>query len=433
MDLGSPDTFSVDNGNICDKDGSNGGKLELNLACIKERGYDQKYKAWGDRTQEDLSHQHYETSPVPADVSSVKLESPDNRSSSQVHYELYDDNEREKHIESNGDGFCCDTGVASGRYSDKSPSPAEAAHIHSDLEMDDPAHISLKFPLAEGSTNHVAENTSHPELLMENSGYVVIEQEDADHLLGKEDGDNETQVEDSYYSGTLLTNDGELEGRKLPVREISVSPKRAPNLQCRKLSASPQGLHDSPRSSKQKISPSSERTAGHSRRDLSDDHVSLSVRRSPSRRSRRDSPRRDESLLKRLSSSPRKRQLSPDPRRVDRSVSRSPTRQRDSSYGSRRDRRDRSRSRSPHAREHYRRSPRRYSPRRRSPPRHHSRRRSPRRKPWSPPHNRDNGAGRPGNNIFVAGFNFVTTEKDLERKFSRFGRVRDVRIVRDKR
>ena len=41
--------------------------------------------------------------------------------------------------------------------------------------------------------------------------------------------------------------------------------------------------------------------------------------------------------------------------------------------------------------------------------------------------------GLPGRNLFVAGFSFLTTERDLERKFSTFGRVRDVRIVRDKR
>lgn len=41
--------------------------------------------------------------------------------------------------------------------------------------------------------------------------------------------------------------------------------------------------------------------------------------------------------------------------------------------------------------------------------------------------------GLPGRNLFVAGFSFLTTERDLERKFSRFGHVRDVRIVRDKR
>ncbi|CAA6671936.1 unnamed protein product [Spirodela intermedia] len=76
----------------------------------------------------------------------------------------------------------------------------------------------------------------------------------------------------------------------------------------------------------------------------------------------------------------------------------------------------------------------RHSPRRRSPsPGYHSRRHSPRRRPWSPPSNRSTGVGRPGKNLFVAGFSFVTTERDLEKKFSRFGRVTDVRIVRDKR
>lgn len=79
-------------------------------------------------------------------------------------------------------------------------------------------------------------------------------------------------------------------------------------------------------------------------------------------------------------------------------------------------------------------SRRRHSPRRRSPsPGYHSRRHSPRRRPWSPPSNRSTGVGRPGKNLFVAGFSFVTTERDLEKKFSRFGRVTDVRIVRDKR
>ena len=75
---------------------------------------------------------------------------------------------------------------------------------------------------------------------------------------------------------------------------------------------------------------------------------------------------------------------------------------------------------------------RRPSPRRRSPPPSYSRRRSPRR-PWSPPANRNTGLGKPGNNLFVAGFSYVTTERDLEKKFSRFGRVTDVRIVRDRR
>lgn len=76
---------------------------------------------------------------------------------------------------------------------------------------------------------------------------------------------------------------------------------------------------------------------------------------------------------------------------------------------------------------------RRYSPGRRSPHGYHHRRYSPGRRPWSPPPNRKTGVGKPGKNLFVAGFSFLTTERDLERKFSRFGRVRDVRIVRNKR
>jgi RNA recognition motif-containing protein len=46
---------------------------------------------------------------------------------------------------------------------------------------------------------------------------------------------------------------------------------------------------------------------------------------------------------------------------------------------------------------------------------------------------RGNGRGRPGNTVFVAGFNFITTERDLDRKFSKYGRVIDVRIVKDRR
>ncbi|XP_050368072.1 uncharacterized protein LOC126786327 isoform X2 [Argentina anserina] len=135
----------------------------------------------------------------------------------------------------------------------------------------------------------------------------------------------------------------------------------------------------------------------------------------------------------------------------------SPTRLRDS-YAYQRDDRDRNRSRSPnpklyhgprspYSRAHYRpRSPysrdhhgptsrQRQSPRHRSPhhEHHNSHHRSSRRAPWSPPSNRKTGLGKPGRNLFVAGFSFVTSERDLERKFSRYGRVQDLRIVRDKR
>ncbi|KAL5221554.1 hypothetical protein ABZP36_026267 [Zizania latifolia] len=145
-------------------------------------------------------------------------------------------------------------------------------------------------------------------------------------------------------------------------------------------------------------------------------------RESPSRR--RDSPRRESPSRRRESPSRRR----DSPRRRHRSKSMSPSRKTDGS----RHRREhgRSRSRSPHPRDHHRRSPRRHSPRRRSPPshRHHSPRR-----PWSPPANRKTGLGKPGRNLFVAGFSYATTERDLEKKFSKYGRVTSARVVRDKR
>ncbi|PWA63549.1 serine/arginine repetitive matrix protein 2 [Artemisia annua] len=120
-----------------------------------------------------------------------------------------------------------------------------------------------------------------------------------------------------------------------------------------------------------------------------------------------------------------------------RSKSRSPSRRKEPSSRHMRDHRERSRSRSSHRREYHRRSRsprRRYLPSHRSPPSsYRSRYRSPKRGHWSPPQNRNTGLGKPGRNLFIAGFSFLTTERDLERKFSRFGRARDVRIVRNKR
>ncbi|OEL38869.1 hypothetical protein BAE44_0000115 [Dichanthelium oligosanthes] len=182
----------------------------------------------------------------------------------------------------------------------------------------------------------------------------------------------------------------------------------------RRRSASPRRRSTPPR--RRSISP---RRSSHKRRD--------SPRRGDSPR-RRHSPRRRESPRKRDSprrrDSPKRRRDSP--RRRDRSKSRSPSRKHD------RHRREhgRSRSRSPHPRDHHRRSPRRHSPRRRSPPssRHHSPRRH-----WSPPANRKTGLGKPGKNLFIAGFSYATTERDLEKKFCKFGRVTSARVVRDKR
>lgn len=75
---------------------------------------------------------------------------------------------------------------------------------------------------------------------------------------------------------------------------------------------------------------------------------------------------------------------------------------------------------------------RRHSPRRRSPSSSH-RNYSPKRHHWSPPANRKTGLGKPGKNLFIAGFSYATTERDLEKKFGKFGRVKSARVVRDKR
>ncbi|XP_042517243.1 scaffold attachment factor B1-like [Macadamia integrifolia] len=214
-------------------------------------------------------------------------------------------------------------------------------------------------------------------------------------------------------------------------RQMSVSPERSPYIEQspQERLSSPRGDQDpsyyprssrerhSPRSSRKRYSPSLQKFGVESKR-VPSQRTSIS----PKRRSHQDSQHRGDA-------SPRRNYSPSSHRKQERSMLRSPIRRRDSSSGSKGDHRGRSRSRSPYARAHYRRSPRRrYSPSHRSPPSRYSRKR-----PWSPPHNRNTGIGRPGNNLFVAGFSFVTTERDLERKFSRFGRVRNVRIVRDKR
>ncbi|XP_039139725.1 serine/arginine repetitive matrix protein 2-like [Dioscorea cayenensis subsp. rotundata] len=206
--------------------------------------------------------------------------------------------------------------------------------------------------------------------------------------------------------------------------QLSVSREKSPHIHSsarqEEFANSDKKLIHSPDSSRHKHSPSPEKhVVGRKRASSHDRSSPPTKRKSPSGRMSRKAPRRHSSR------SPPRRD---SPRRKDRSASRSPVRGRESS---RRENRGRSRSRSPYQRDRPRRSPR-YSSRRRSPPAHHSHRRSPRRA-WSPPANRSTGIGKPGRNLFVAGFSYTTTERDLEKKFSRFGRVMDVRIVRDKR
>ncbi|GMH05741.1 hypothetical protein Nepgr_007581 [Nepenthes gracilis] len=161
-------------------------------------------------------------------------------------------------------------------------------------------------------------------------------------------------------------------------------------------------------------------------------HDLLSPAKETSASPKRGSQRRVSPPLRHVSPRGRKHGRRDRSRSRPQSRSRSPPRQRHTSSRYDKDFRDRPQSRSPHARYRRRRSPR-YSPRRRSPPGYLTHRRSPRKRPWSPPPNRSTGLGKPGRHLFVAGFEFLTTERDLERKFSRFGHVQDVRIVHDKR
>lgn len=44
---------------------------------------------------------------------------------------------------------------------------------------------------------------------------------------------------------------------------------------------------------------------------------------------------------------------------------------------------------------------------------------------------RDRTPPRRGLQLFVAGFNFIANEKDVERRFEKYGRVKEVRVVRN--
>ncbi|GJN11631.1 hypothetical protein PR202_ga29834 [Eleusine coracana subsp. coracana] len=229
-----------------------------------------------------------------------------------------------------------------------------------------------------------------------------------------------------------------------PARRESQSPERRDTHRKRASprELSPHAQNDSPVERKRRRESrhgagSPRRRSASPRRRSTPQRRSASPRRSSHKRRsspRRDSPRRRDSRREspRRKESPRRRDSSgrkDSPKRRDRSKSRSPSRRTDSSRHRREH--DRSRSRSPHSRDHHRRSPRRHSPRRRSPlssHRHHSPKRH-----WSPPANRKTGLGKPGRNLFVAGFSYATTERDLEKKFAKYGRVTSARVVRDRR
>ncbi|KAK9092059.1 hypothetical protein Syun_026970 [Stephania yunnanensis] len=385
----------------------------------------------------------------------VRLMERNGHSRHKLSYVGDNDEEKQNEVDDNVESLCYDQ-----REDELSSSPVQKISCSDELgnkEPDFPMEVSealdTRYQLKNmGNENYVcneglkgnAETKIEESFLFENS-------EASFDGMGGADGEQvndgyEAKKEDVYSSDILALDNGKLEssnvdqcsaGRTL---EGSMSPVKRRSYPEKSPDERSTGVQDpsySPRSYEAKRSPSPERHDDDGEKVIPQDHLSNSVRQSstsPRRRSSRDL-HGDEPLQKHLPiSPPRRHHKSPDYRRRDRSVSRSPARRNGSASQRRSHYHDRSRSRSPRGRDHYRRSPRRYSPRRRSPPSsHYSRRRSPRRRPWSPPPNRNNGIGMPGNNLFVAGFSFMTTERDLERKFSRFGRVRDVRIVRDKR
>ncbi|XP_043688983.1 serine/arginine repetitive matrix protein 2-like [Telopea speciosissima] len=473
------------------------GKLDLNLAVSKEEGsevYGHETGAWDDTVLVNLNQQRQHDSPLsPAGVIGEESDSfclkssPTGRTGfdhDEVGEKSFDHDPESLHSPLKDTLYQDEIGALSDSPSGKSSYPGESEMSRIEKRTEE-THQLWESSRTVDSNYQEEEDMEkinidpcqsysplHDEKLKDCSGnlsrdsprektestHEEVEEGASDYharkLLSPEkmqDNTDKTTNEDFYHSMNSPSENGKIyrlhsdlhsESPKITSkrsassgRQMSFSPERSPYIEKfpRGKPSSPQIDRDpsySPRSSRKRHSSSLEKFGGDGKRVPSQGNLSPSGQTfiSPERQSRQDTHRRGDT-------SPRRNYLPPGHRRQERSMSRSPVRRRDSSFGSKRDHRDRSRSKSPYARDHYRRSPRRrYSPRRRSSPsRHYSQRRSPRRRPWSPPPNRNTGVGRPGNNLFVAGFSFVTTERDLERKFSRFGRVRDVRIVRDKR
>ncbi|KAJ4982347.1 hypothetical protein NE237_033184 [Protea cynaroides] len=464
------------------------GKLDLNLAVSREEGsraYSHETGAWDETAPVDLNQQRQHNSPfLPAGLDEVGEKSfvhdPEGLQSPL----------KDKHYQG-------ETGALSYSPSGKSSYPDESEMFPNKRRNEETHRLWESSRIADTDYQEEEEEEEekdvqkvnsdpcrgysglHDEKVTDYSGnsslnsphektestYEEVEGGDSDfhakNLLSPEkmqDNGDKSMRENLYHSRNSPSENGKMERLhfdlhspqitpKRPAssgRQNSVSLERSPYIEQypqEKLS-SPQGDQDpshsprssrkrhSPRSSRKRHSPPPQTLGGDGKRVPSQGYLRPSggTYISPERRSRQDSHRRGDM-------SPRRHYSPPGDRKQERPIMRSPVRRRDSSFGTKGDHRERSRSRSPYTRNHYRRSPRRrYSPSHRSPPsRYYSGRRSPRRRPWSPPPNRNTGIGRPGNNLFVAGFSFVTTERDLERKFSRFGRVKDVRIVRDKR
>ncbi|KAK8967940.1 hypothetical protein KSP40_PGU002664 [Platanthera guangdongensis] len=328
-------------------------------------------------------------------------------------------------------------------------------HLNNPLDQGDNDHYNSVD--RESNEKHDEKNTILDEVVNGDGGNLPLNSqpdeievnEEMDYKNSNLKSNHVVQVREGCYSNTAPPENDEMVWQQSslqspqetqnvspsPERQLSVSAERFPHKQSppksttfpREEMPSPRKQVPSPQSSRRRYSPSPEKNSSGVDRASSRERSFPSTRRkSPDQASKRESHNRDDSPRKHLSQSPQKRD---SPRRRGESPSKSPMRRRHSPRNQRSHRH--SRSRSPIAREHNRRSPRKRSPRRRSPT-YHSGRRSPGRR-WSPPSNRNTGIGKPGKNLYVAGFSYGTTERDLERKFSKFGRVTDVRVVRDRR
>ncbi|XP_050219678.1 uncharacterized protein LOC126670066 [Mercurialis annua] len=320
----------------------------------------------------------------------------------------------------------------SGNYFHKSISHSERRTEDSVHSQESPIKVDDNQTKMDGRSNLDGSKST-------SAGEEVDLIEQNSYRLGNEPkNENDDSKELSTESGEiniLHSLPHSTEASPLTVRQMSVSPKRStrvhqsPDDGHRPFTS--QGSAQEPShpltSTRNGKSSSHERASRHRYRQSSSPKMPGEAKEVPPREHVSSSRKQTSVSPIRSRDSPRKYG------RRERSVSRSPVRRRESSSGYKREHRHRSRSRSPYKREQQRPSRGRYSPRQRSPPGYHSSRHSPRRRPWAPPPGRRTGLGKPGNILFVAGFSFPTTEKDLERKFSRFGRVRDVRIVRDKR
>ncbi|KAK9268905.1 hypothetical protein L1049_000670 [Liquidambar formosana] len=492
MDLGSPEETLEEMGDLQKEDGSASvEELDLNFAVGKEEKSDDYFSensSRNDKFQVDPNEQGQLGSPtLPYDFRYVVSESPCQKSRSPDHDDVmkttFDYDRERSQSPSNNNPYQREMELH-GSFFHKNSSPSSIETFHKETGTEDFSHSQEFLLTADANKGEEMENysdldrptsPSHNEkakkIISENSQseltksvYTETEEEATNHQTGKsfssptsQLGSDEFKNENFHYLRHSPAESRELEmphshqhslkrtpeQPTLPVteRQMSVSPESSPHINWSSLvhkpSSSGEGAQDQwyqPRSRKHKHSSSPERLdLGKGVHPLH--HFSPPARQTSAspRRTQQRAELKDGSSVKHMSGSPKTRYSPPSYGRQDRS--RSPIHRRVSSSGYKRDYRDRSRSRSPYTRDYHRRSPRRrYSPRHRSPPSgHHSRHRSPRKRPWSPPHNRSTGIGRPGKNLFVAGFSFLTTERDLERKFSRYGRVRDVRIVRDKR